>query len=99
MEAITQISESRDDILDRPDWRTALNEAIRNPTELCRILGLDPALGAEAQAASDDRPLLVTRPYLARIRRGDPTDPLLLQVLPQAVENGVYARLFERSAR
>ena len=34
-----------------------------------------------------DFPLLVPRPYLSRIRPGDPEDPLLLQVLPQGESN------------
>ncbi len=68
----------------RTDWQSALDEAIRDPAELCRQLDLDPALGVEA--ATGQWPLSVPRPYLSRIRRGDPADPLLLQVLPQAAE-------------
>ena len=45
-----------------------------------------PALAAEAEQAAGGWPLLVPRPYLARIRPGDPADPLLLQVLPRAAE-------------
>jgi L-lysine 2,3-aminomutase len=63
-----------------------LAESVRNPAELCRLLGLDPALAAKAEQAAGGWPLLVPRPYLARVRRGDPTDPLLLQVLPQPAE-------------
>ncbi len=70
----------------RTDWQSALDEAIRDPAELCRLLDLDPALGAEAATATGQWPLLVPRPYLSRICRGDPADPLLLQVLPRAAE-------------
>jgi len=63
-----------------------LDEAIRDTAELCRLLDLDPALWAEAATATGQWPLLVPRPYLSRIRRGDPADPLLLQVLPKAAE-------------
>ena len=63
-----------------------LAEAVRSPDELCRILGLDPALAAEARQAADGFPLLVPRPFLARIRPGDPADPLLVQVMPRAAE-------------
>jgi L-lysine 2,3-aminomutase len=64
-------------------------ESIRDPAELCRLLGLDPALATDATTAADGFSLLVPRPYLARIRPGDPADPLLLQVLPQAAETAV----------
>jgi len=69
-----------------PDWQTALAEAIRSPGELCRLVGLSPAVAAEAESAAAGFPLLVPRPFLARIRPGDAHDPLLLQVLPRAAE-------------
>ncbi len=70
----------------RADWQSVLAESIRSPGELCRLLGLDPSLAVGAERAAAGFPLLVPRPYLARIRPGDPADPLLLQVLPQAAE-------------
>lgn len=68
------------------DWQSMLAESVRSPAELCRLLGLDPALATEAEGAAVGFPLLVPRPYLARIRPGDPADPLLRQVLPRAAE-------------
>jgi EF-P beta-lysylation protein EpmB len=56
---------------------------------LCRLVGLPPAVAAEAEQAVGGFPLLVPRPYLNRIRPGDPQDPLLLQVLPRAAELAV----------
>lgn len=50
------------------------------------MLGLTPARAAEARAAVGDFPLLVPRSFVARMRSGDPDDPLLLQVLPRAQE-------------
>jgi L-lysine 2,3-aminomutase len=70
----------------RADWQSVLAEAVRSPAEVCRLLGLEPALAAAADRAATGFPLLVPRPYLARIRPGDPADPLLRQVLPQAAE-------------
>jgi L-lysine 2,3-aminomutase len=67
------------------DWQTVLAGAVRSPAELCRLAGLSPA-AAEAQRAAAAFPVLVPRPYLDRIRRGDPDDPLLVQVLPRAAE-------------
>jgi L-lysine 2,3-aminomutase len=68
------------------DWQTILAQAVRSPTELCRRLGLDPALAAEAEGATANFPLLVPQPYLNRIRPGCPDDPLLRQILPLAAE-------------
>jgi EF-P beta-lysylation protein EpmB len=69
-----------------PEWQAVLATSVRSPAELCRVLGLDPALAAAAEPAASRFSLLVPRPYLSRIRPGDPSDPLLLQVLPQAAE-------------
>src|SRR5580658_6358574 len=67
-------------------WSRLLAEAVRDPAELLRLLGLPPALLAGAQAASHAFPLLVPRGFVALMRRGDPHDPLLRQVLPLADE-------------
>lgn len=72
--------------LSSADWQTTLADSVSSPSELCRLLKLDPALATEAKQASGGFRLLVPRPYLARIRPGDPADPLLLQVLPRAAE-------------
>jgi len=63
-------------------WQAALAAAVRDPVELCRILRLDRSLAVAAEQAAAGFPLLVPRPLLARIRPGDPHDPLLVQVLP-----------------
>jgi EF-P beta-lysylation protein EpmB len=68
------------------DWRRELATAVRDPGELCRLLGLDPALATTARRAAGGFPLLVPRGFVARMRPGDPHDPLLLQVLPLAAE-------------
>ena len=67
-------------------WQTVLAEAVRDPAELCRLLGLPDSLAAAAENASRDFPMLVPRPYIDRIQPGNPSDPLLLQVLPQEAE-------------
>ncbi|MEN6406308.1 MAG: EF-P beta-lysylation protein EpmB [Thermoguttaceae bacterium] len=68
------------------DWPSLLDQSIRSPVELCRRLDLDPTLGVEAESVCGGFPLLVPKPYAARIRRGDPNDPLLRQVLPRTEE-------------
>ncbi|HKE96370.1 MAG TPA: EF-P beta-lysylation protein EpmB [Povalibacter sp.] len=71
----------------RPHWQQALADAISNPAELCDILGLDPGLLPGAAAAAEGFALRVPRGFVARMRHGDPRDPLLLQVLPRDAEN------------
>lgn len=67
-------------------WQDALKDAVRDPDELCRLLELPRDLAAEAREAAESFGLFVPRGYLARIRPGDPDDPLLRQVLPREVE-------------
>lgn len=73
-------------VLPRPRWQQVLAEAVNSPLELCEILGLDPALIAPAIQAAQGFSLRVPRGFVARMRRGDPRDPLLLQVLPVGAE-------------
>lgn len=67
-------------------WTRALREAFRDLDELLSFLGLSRAqIAADLQAAATF-PLLVPRGFAARMRHGDPRDPLLRQVLPLADE-------------
>lgn len=72
-------------------WQRELATAIRTPEALCAALDLDPAIAAAAHAAGDDFALLVPRGFVARMQKGDPRDPLLLQVLPQPQEQATAA--------
>lgn len=65
-------------------WRRQLSAAIRDPDELARHLNL-PSSSVAPGAHSEFR-MLVPRGFLARMRKGDPDDPLLRQVLPAAQE-------------
>jgi EF-P beta-lysylation protein EpmB len=67
-------------------WQQLLADAISDPAELCAVLGLDPALILPAIESAKGFALRVPRGYVARMRHGDPSDPLLLQVLPLAAE-------------
>jgi EF-P beta-lysylation protein EpmB len=76
--------QSAAEALPLPSWQAALQSAVRDPAELLRLLELPPAaLGAAADAAF---PMLVPRGFVARMRKGDPHDPLLRQVWPHAAE-------------
>ncbi len=93
-----------------PDWQRQLAEAVRDPLELLDLLDLVPGqLGpgvtaGSLAAAAVDFPLRVPRSFIARMRRGDPADPLLLQVLAhprelEPVAGFVADPLEEASAR
>ena len=69
-----------------PPWQRVAAEALSDPAELCRLLRLPPTLADAARQAAGDFPLWVPRSYLSRIVPGNPRDPLLVQVLPQAEE-------------
>jgi EF-P beta-lysylation protein EpmB len=69
-----------------PSWQQELAQAITDPSELLTVLGLDPALLGAARAAAASFRLRVPLSYVARMRHGDATDPLLRQVLPLAQE-------------
>lgn len=72
-----------------PGWQQLLADAVTDPRELCALLDLDPALIQPALAAARGFALRVPRSYVARMRKGDPNDPLLLQVLPVSAETQV----------
>lgn len=68
-------------------WQEELSACVRDPDELIRLLQLEDSPLALAEAAWRQFPVRVPRPYLQRMRPGDPHDPLLLQVLPVAEED------------
>lgn len=67
-------------------WQQELAEAITSPEELAAALGLSADDVAGAREAGQSFRLRVPRSFVARMRRGDPEDPLLRQVLPVAAE-------------
>ena len=61
-------------------------DAVSDPAELLQLLELDEAPLAAARAAGREFPLRVPRGFVARMRKHDPADPLLRQVLPLGAE-------------
>jgi EF-P beta-lysylation protein EpmB len=61
-----------------------VQDAVRDVTELAELLEL-PLHELDALRSSPF-PLLVPRGFVARMRKRDPSDPLLLQVLPRSAE-------------
>ncbi|AXQ29084.1 EF-P beta-lysylation protein EpmB [Solimonas sp. K1W22B-7] len=70
-----------------PQWQHALREAFTRPADLLDYLQIDPALPALALDRLRDFPLRVPRGFAARMRKGDPADPLFLQVWPRPQES------------
>lgn len=67
-------------------WQQAWREAVRDPRELLALLGLRELALDVSDAAAAQFPLRVPRAFVDRMRRGDPADPLLRQVLPLDAE-------------
>lgn len=72
------------------DWQTALADAITDPKTLLRELELDGQLADDVIAASQSFSLRVPRGFVARMEKGNPHDPLLLQVLTSPKELNKY---------
>jgi len=72
--------------IETADWQHELRTAFSRPQELLAALGLDPAAVGLSEAAAASFPVRVPRPFVARMRPGDPADPLLRQVLPVVAE-------------
>ncbi len=68
-----------------PDaWRRELARTVTDLDELLALVGVSRA--AVDACAETGFPLKAPRPYIARMRRGDASDPLLRQVLPSRRE-------------
>ncbi|GAA0710041.1 EF-P beta-lysylation protein EpmB [Dyella marensis] len=68
-----------------PDWRELWRASITDAGELLRSVGLEHLAG-RLPPADAGFALRVPRGFAARMRPGDASDPLLLQVLPQLAE-------------
>lgn len=84
-------------------WQNLLANAFDNSAELLEALHIDPSEVDSSMMAAADFPLRVPASYVAKMQAGDPSDPLLRQVLPlgaemQAVE-GFSADPLEEVAR
>ncbi|RUR28147.1 EF-P beta-lysylation protein EpmB [Vreelandella nanhaiensis] len=66
----------------RRSWQQQLSHAIRDPSILCKRLGLDAQWLTGAHTGHGLFEVRVPEAYLSRIAYNDPADPLLRQVLP-----------------
>ncbi|HEY6985483.1 MAG TPA: EF-P beta-lysylation protein EpmB [Rhodanobacteraceae bacterium] len=69
-------------------WQELWRDAVSDPRELLELLDLSHCADDLLAGRDTGFPLRVPRGFVARMRRGDPADPLLLQVLPQPAELG-----------
>jgi EF-P beta-lysylation protein EpmB len=78
--------------LQQARWQQELARAVRDPVELLTLLDLTPQqigpgeTAASLRAAAEGFELRVPLGFVRRMRRGDPEDPLLRQVLPVGAE-------------
>ena len=68
------------------DWQQQLRDVINSGETLLQALQLQPEQVGFSALACRDFPLKVPRAFVARMRSGDPDDPLLRQVLGQRQE-------------
>ncbi len=67
-------------------WQRLWREAVTDPRELLALVGLSDRTDDLLTGRDTGFPLRVPRGFVARMRHGDPADPLLLQVLPRPAE-------------
>jgi EF-P beta-lysylation protein EpmB len=67
-------------------WRKALADGFSDVSSLLEYLQIDPSAVSDHTRASQQFSLRVPRIFAELMHKGDPEDPLLLQVLPQAIE-------------
>ncbi len=67
-------------------WQTAMAKAVTDPALLLDLLSLDSALLEPAKKAAQLFGLRVPHSFIQRMEKGNPRDPLLLQVLPLHAE-------------
>lgn len=71
------------------DWKNHLKESISDPIELLDLLGLSVTDLPYAIDTRSEFAQRVPRPFVDLMEKGNPFDPLLLQVLPRMTEREV----------
>ncbi|WP_263081641.1 EF-P beta-lysylation protein EpmB [Endozoicomonas sp. Mp262] len=67
-------------------WQGALSNTVSSPEELLDLLELEHSLLPDAIKADKQFALKIPRAFVSRMEKGNPYDPLLLQVLPLGKE-------------
>ena len=68
------------------NWQQDLKEAVTSTDVLCQMLDLNPNDLIISKKAQKEFSLRVPQPFINRMQKGNPNDPLLRQVLPVEAE-------------
>lgn len=82
IESLTDISEPQI----KENWNQVLSKATKDVKSLLIQLEIPLSDLTQRQQACVNFPLLVPQPFIDKMKKGDASDPLLLQVLPQRSE-------------
>src|SRR5258708_4899959 len=75
--------------VERPRWQKILAEGVETVEELLNLLEIERSSIPISFKASHSFPLRVPRGFVKRMKKGDPNDPLLRQVLPLVAEEAL----------
>ena len=78
-------------VIFQQEWGQVLAQSLRSSQQLLAELDLQVTDFPEGLSEALQFPLFVPRPFVKRMRKGDPCDPLLLQVLPLAAEEQLHS--------
>jgi len=67
-------------------WQLELREGFRDMTSLLHFLEIPESLGREFFDSHSEFPIRVPRTFAQRMEKGNPFDPLFLQIMPQLQE-------------
>jgi len=71
-------------------WQQSLKNAITSISSLCDALNLNPDTLSTTDITPGAFPLRVPLEFIARMEKGNPNDPLLLQILPRTLESQIF---------
>ena len=77
-------------IIFQQEWGQVLAQSLRSSQQLLTALELQATDFPKGLSQALPFPVLVPRPFVERMGKGDPRDPLLLQVLPLAAEDQLH---------
>ena len=77
-------------IIFQQEWGQVLAQSLRSSQQLLTALELQATDFPKGLSQALSFPVLVPRPFVERMGKGDPRDPLLLQVLPLAAEDQLH---------
>ena len=77
------------DTADLPTWQSELANAVKNPQQLCDILAISADKLNLSDSARKAFPMIVPKPFINKMKKGDINDPLLKQILPISDEDKI----------